>query len=50
MVYSWKGLEKLEETSGKVSDNKGKILIQNLLNVECKCILTVTAERETIRI
>ena len=50
MVYSWKGLGRSEEMSGKVAYLKGEILIQDLLNVKCKCILTVTAECETIRI
>jgi len=50
VVYSWKGLGRSEEMSGKVAYLKGEILIQDLLNVKCKCILTVTAECETIRI
>jgi len=46
MICSWKGLGKPEEMSGKVAYLKGEILIQDLLNVKCKCVLDCVKQSE----
>jgi hypothetical protein len=44
------GLRKARRNVRQGSYLRGDILIQGLLNVKCNCILTVTAECETIGI
>jgi len=44
------GFRKARRNIRQGSYLKGKSLIQYLLNVKCNCVLTVTAERESIRI
>ena len=47
MVYIFmEGFRKARRNDRQGSYLKGKILIQDLLNVKCKCVLAVTAERD----